>query len=122
MTGGEVWSVAAIGFCCGLFGREVLSGWGGLIRDAVAHIRPPAAPPAAEPAPNPTTQADDVSTLQAWGQLNPWYAADTGLCMEAQLIHRNLRHREPHLTLAASLAEVTLEMHRRHPEIVPTRQ
>lgn len=80
--------------------------------------------PKAEPAviaPAPITD-NEFHTVHAWAQLNPWYAANPVLNMEAQIIHMGLRSREPHLSLERNLAEVTAEMHRRHPEIVPTRQ
>lgn len=65
---------------------------------------------------------DEFTTVHAWARLNPWYIEDSELNQEAQGIHLALQKREPHLSLEANLAAVTAEMHRRHPEIVPTRQ
>lgn len=75
----------------------------------------------AKPAPEPITD-DEFTTVDRWVKLNRWYIVDRALNTEAQTIHLALRNREPHLTLEANLAQVTAEMHRRHPEIVPPRQ
>jgi len=88
-------------------------------RKHAAANQPEPTPPAVPV--EPITDAE-FSAVHAWAQLNPWYAADSTLNMEAQIIHMQLQSREPHLTLEANLAHVTAEMHRRHPEIVPTRQ
>jgi hypothetical protein len=80
-------------------------------------------PVAAAPAPQSELITDDEFTIvNRWVKLNTWYINNTALNQEAQMIHLGLRNREPHLTLEANLAHVTAEMHRRHPEIVPTRQ
>lgn len=124
MEGNEALGILAIGVLLGLGGREIVSSWTDMLRAMIADIRRIFAPkpaPVAEAKPAPITDAE-FSIVHAWAQLNPWYAADTALNMEAQIIHMGLKHREPHLTLQANLAEVTAEMHRRHPEIVPTRQ
>lgn len=126
MQGNEALGILAIGVLLGLGGREIVSSWADMLRAMIADIRrifaPKPAPVAQETKPvAPITDAE-FSIVHAWAQLNPWYSADTALNMEAQIIHMGLRKREPHLSLEANLAHVTAEMHRRHPEIVPTRQ
>jgi hypothetical protein len=74
------------------------------------------------PAPQPALSEDDFRTIQGWASLNPWYAADMALNNEAQAVHMALRSLHPELALIDNLAAVTMEMHRRHPEIVPTKQ
>lgn len=115
MAAAEAWTIATIGFCLGLVGREALAGWVDIARTLLKPA--PAAAPVAAP-----ISDTEFTTVHAWAQMNPWYTADNALNMEAQIIHMGLRSREPHLTLERNLAEVTAEMHRRHPEIVPTRQ
>lgn len=76
-----------------------------------------------QPAPVQSALSDaDFKTIQGWASLNPWYAADMALNNEAQAVHMALRSLHPDLALIDNLAAVTMEMHRRHPEIVPTKQ
>lgn len=79
----------------------------------------------AKHAPEPITD-DEFTIVHRWAALNPWYSAmdeySGALRLEAERIHVGLCQTQPSLTLEANLAHVTAEMHRRHPEIVPTRQ
>jgi hypothetical protein len=119
------WTTLALGFTVGVICREIVSGWLGMFQHLVAGLRSASLPPpepVAAPAPEPVISNEEFTVVHGWAQLNPWYATDQALNMEAQIIHMALRNREPHLSLERNLAEVTAEMHRRHPEIIPTRQ
>jgi hypothetical protein len=127
MNGAEAWTIAGIGFCLGLAGREVIAGWAEIFRALVAEIRllvaPKPVPVAQVPEPvAPAISDEEFGIVHAWAQMNPWYATDKTLNMEAQIIHMRLRQTSPELSLEANLAAVTAEMHRRHPKIIPTRQ
>ncbi len=100
----------AVGAVCGHIAMML---WRGDLRLQLVRRAAPA------PQPEPITD-DEFAIVHAWARLNPWYGADPVLNLEAQNIHMSLRRHEPHLTLKANLAEVTAEMHRRHPEIVTT--
>lgn len=126
MDGNEALSVLAIGILLGIGAREIVAYWAEVLRALVADVRrlfaPKPAPVAQEAKPVVPITDDEFNTIHGWARLNPWYVEDGQLNLEAQVIHMGLKHREPHLSLQANLAEVTAEMHRRHPEIVPTRQ
>lgn len=106
----------AFGACAG---QIVVWLWRSDLRLVVSRQPEPAAEPVA--AAEPITE-DEFAEVHAWAQLNPWYAADMVLNMEAQIIHAGLKQRRPELPLRENLAAVTAEMHARHPEIVPTLQ
>ncbi len=55
-----------------------------------------------------------VSEWQTW---NPWYG-DPILALEAQSVHLALQRDNPGQPLEQNLIDVTMEMRRRHPEIV----
>lgn len=99
--------------------------WHGRIPFSGLLLRRKASEPA-QPEPDASPVAvitgEEFALCHAWAQMNPWYAADPALNIEAQHVHMAVRRLQPELSLEANLAVVTQEMHRRHPEIVPTRQ
>jgi hypothetical protein len=65
---------------------------------------------------------DEFNIIDRWATLNRWYLYDAALNREAQAIYRAVFDCRPSQSLEVNLAEVTVEMHRRHPEIAGTRQ
>lgn len=114
--------VAIAGFIVG----ECISRWS-RIRQAIAPVHNQPVHNLVEPEPAPLPQAtpltdEDFVIIGDWARLNPWYSADAVLNLEAQHVHMALRSLHPDQALIDNLAAVTVEMHRRHPEIVPTKQ
>jgi hypothetical protein len=107
----------SLGYAFGEIARHVID------RLSARYEKPAPVGPAPTVVAQPELITDDEFTIvNRWVKLNSWYINNTALNQEAQMIHLTLRNREPHLTFEANLAHVTAEMHRRHPEIVPTRQ
>jgi hypothetical protein len=72
------------------------------------------------PAAQPELSEADFRLIDNWAKLNPWYLADPVLRHEAAVIHGRLNSTRPDLTLIENLAAVTVVMHARHAEIVPS--
>lgn len=58
--------------------------------------------------------------VAAWLKWNQWYLRNPELSLEAQQIHMARRAMYPDEPLEENLAEVSVEMRMRHPEIAPT--
>lgn len=85
---------------------------------AIALIRQSMQKPQLLPAETQEALKVDILTVAEWARWNPWYHDDQVLALEAQSIHLALQRDKPGQPLAENLADVSLEMRRRHPDIV----